>query len=342
MKYVVSHALPDKQDASVKAHTDIDRFLSAEGFKTLTFATRSGNNKLSRQFNRLRSISNLAKIVQPADTLVVQYPIYSSDLDTDRFYQRVIVQAAHKIAIVHDLPFLRDSFPPVESDLKKEVARLNLFDVVIVHNEAMKQKLSEVGLKARIVILGLFDYYSPTINEQPHTKAISGKILFAGNLTKSKFVTSLKSDKLVQYHLWGGIADESALDASVDYHGIVPSDELPQYLTNGWGLVWDGEATDSVTGLGGEYLRYIDPHKTSLYISAGVPVIVWKKAGVAKFIEDNNLGMAIDSIDEIPERIQNLSQQQYAAIMDSVQNMQQRLIDGSMIKTAVRAAEKNQ
>lgn len=341
MKYVISHALPNKQDASVKAHTDIDRFLSAEGFKVLTFATRSGNNKLTRQFNRLRSINKLAKIVQPKDTVVVQYPVYSSDLDTDRFYQRVVVQAAHKIAVVHDLPFLRDSFPPVASNQQKELARLNLFDSVIVHNEVMKQKLVALGLVANVITLGLFDYYVPTINKSTTTKSIAGKVFFAGNLIKSKFVTRLKSTRTVQYHLWGNIADKNLLDNSVNYHGSVPSDELPQYLVNGWGLVWDGNAIDSVTGLGGEYLRFIDPHKTSLYISAGIPVIVWKNAGVAKFIEDNNLGLTIDSLAEIPDRIEQLSPKQYAIILKAVQKMQQQLINGAMIKGAVQTAENN-
>lgn len=341
MKYVISHALPNKQDASVKAHTDIDRFLATDGYKVLTFETRSGNNKLSRQFNRLRSINRLEKIVKPEDTVLVQYPIYSSEFDTDRFYSKVVVQAAHKIAVVHDLPFLRDSFPPVENDLKKELVRLNLFDSVIVHNEVMKQKLIGLGLKARVITLGLFDYYAPTVSKQGLTKAVAHKILFAGNLTKSKFVLTLKSDKLIQYHLWGSVANKDLLDSSVNYHGSVPSDELPKYLTNGWGLVWDGESTTSVTGLGGKYLRYIDPHKTSLYISAGVPVIVWKDAGVAKFIKDNNLGLVIDSIDEIPRRIENLSLQKYVSIMTAVYDMQHRLLNGSMIRNAVHLAEEN-
>lgn len=341
MKYVISHALPNKQDASVKAHTDIDRFLATDGYKVLTFETRSGNNKLSRQFNRLRSINRLEKIVKPEDTVLVQYPIYSSEFDTDRFYSKVVVQAAHKIAVVHDLPFLRDSFPPVENDLKKELVRLNLFDSVIVHNEVMKQKLIGLGLKACVITLGLFDYYTPTINEQTNIPAISGKVFFAGNLIKSKFVTNLKGMRSVQYHLWGNITNKNSLDSSIKYHGTVPSDELPKYLVDGWGLVWDGDAIDSVTGLGGKYLRFIDPHKTSLYISAGIPVIVWKSAGVAKFIEDNNLGLTIDSLTEIPNRIEKLSLQQYTAVLKSVQKMQQRLVSGAMIKAAVHTAENN-
>lgn len=338
MKYVISHALPDKQDASVKAHTDIDRFLSEEGYKILTFATRTGGNRFSRQLHRLISLQHLARVVTVNDSLVVQYPVYSSDLDTDLFYNRVVSKAKQKIAIIHDLPFLRDSFPPVVKVMQRELQRLNLFNTVIVHNKAMKEKLIALGLETNIVTLGLFDYYTPTVNEIEIAKSISTRVLFAGNLKKSSFVSKLKSNELVQYHLWGNLIDKTSLDNSVDYHGIVPSDELPQYLTNGWGLVWDGNTIDAVSGLGGEYLRYIDPHKTSLYISSGIPVIVWKHAGVAQFIEDNNLGLVIESIDEIPGRLQSLSQQQYITIMQSVHDMQAKLVAGAMIKAAVSRA----
>ncbi|MGK4058670.1 hypothetical protein AB0Y04_02910 [Loigolactobacillus coryniformis] len=339
MKYVISHALPNKQDASVKAHTDIERFLATVGYKRLTFETRSGNNKLSRQFNRLRSINQLTKIVQPEDTVLVQYPIYSSDFDTGRFYRKVVMPAAHKIAVVHDLPFLRDRFPPVAHDQEKELARLNLFEVVIVHNEVMKQKLIELGLQSRVVTLGLFDYYTPTVCKQSATHAIAHRILFAGNLVKSKFVLNLKSDQSVQFHLWGNLSDKNLLDSSVTYHGSVASDELPKYLTDGWGLVWDGESTSAVTGLGGEYLRYIDPHKTSLYIAAGVPVIVWRQAGVAQFIVDNHLGLAINSLDEIPGRLQRLSLSEYQTIKNAVNKTQQYLLNGQMIQNAVNKSE---
>ncbi|MFR0554163.1 hypothetical protein ACLUXD_05930 [Loigolactobacillus coryniformis subsp. coryniformis] len=338
MKYVISHALPDKQDASVKAHTDIDRFLGGEDYKILTFATRTGGNRFSRQIHRLFSIRHLAKTVTANDSVVVQYPVYSSDLDTDLFYNRVVSKAKQKIAIVHDLPFLRDSFPPVTKVMQKELQRLNLFNTVIVHNEAMQKKLVALGIETNIVTLGLFDYYTPKVNKIDVAKSIPTRVLFAGNLTKSSFVTKLKSNELVQYHLWGSVVDKATLDISIDYHGIVLPDELPQYLINGWGLVWDGNTTDTVSGLGGEYLRYIDPHKTSLYISSGIPVIVWQHAGVARFIQENNLGLVIESIEEIPERLQNLSQEQYKIIMQSVHDMQAKLVVGSMIKTAVNRA----
>lgn len=338
MKYVLSHVLPNKQDASVKAHKDINRFLSEEGFKDLTFSTRQGKNKFIRQINRFRSISKLAKTVQPDDLVVVQYPIYTSKLDVNLFYRRVVEKATCKVAIVHDLPFLRDSNPPQSKNCQREISYLNYFDTVIVHNAAMQNVLVKYGLKSKIVKLQLFDYYSDFFNKLKKQNVIPNRVLFAGNLTKSSFVNKLKSNNVVEYHLWGSIKNKNALSDTVKYHGIAPASKLPKYLKNGWGLVWDGDTIQSVSGLGGHYLRYIDPHKTSLYLASGIPVIVWKYAGIAPYIENNNLGIVVESINEIPDKIKQLSQKDYLCMMAAVSEVQQKLLTGKMIKSAIRHA----
>ncbi|NRO11242.1 Beta-1,6-galactofuranosyltransferase WbbI [Lactobacillus helveticus] len=48
----------------------------------------------------------------------------------------------------------------------------------------------------------------------------------------------------------------------------------------------------------GNYLRYNDPHKLSLYLASGIPVIIWKKAAEAKFVEENKVGITVDSLED--------------------------------------------
>ena len=84
------------------------------------------------------------------------------------------------IYIIHDVESLRFSV----HDRDREVEVLNLADILIVHTEAMEQKLLEFGVKASMVVLGLFDYYCKA--EQECKEAQICHVAFAGNLSKYK------------------------------------------------------------------------------------------------------------------------------------------------------------
>ncbi|MEI3535629.1 MAG: hypothetical protein V8R16_02480, partial [Bacilli bacterium] len=53
----------------------------------------------------------------------------------------------------------------------------------------------------------------------------------------------------------------------------------------------------------GKYLKYNNPHKLSLYLAAGLPVIVWSKSAIAKFVIDNNVGICVNNLNEINDKI---------------------------------------
>ena len=70
-------------------------------------------------------------------------------------------------------------------------------------------------------------------------------------------------------------------------------------------------STATCTGVYGEYLRINNPHKTSLYLASEIPVIIWKEAALAKFIVDNKCGIAVDSLEDIKQALQDLSEEEY-------------------------------
>ena len=67
-------------------------------------------------------------------------------------------------------------------------------------------------------------------------------------------------------------------------------------LFGSFGLVWDGMSSETCKGSFGEYLRINNPHKTSLYLASGIPVIIWSKAALAEFIEKNKCGIRHERI----------------------------------------------
>lgn len=147
-----------------------------------------------------------------------------------------------------------------------EYDTLKLADGIISQNDQMKKWLEKKEITCPIVNLGIFDYY----NKHPMLNVVNNKTLsFAGNLKKSTFLKNLNLNHKLK--VYGSNASDE-FGSSIG--GVVPPDDLPRRLNESFGIVWDGPSTDICEGNYGEYLRWNDPHKVSLYLSAGIPVII--------------------------------------------------------------------
>ena len=89
------------------------------------------------------------------------------------------------------------------------------------------------------------------------------------------------------------------------------------------------------TGQTGEYLRINNPHKTSLYLAAGFPVIIWKQAALAPFIVENGLGLAVDSLEELPRLLEQLTDEEYRGFVANVASFGALLRRGAYIRKAL-------
>jgi hypothetical protein len=70
-----------------------------------------------------------------------------------------------------------------------------------------------------------------------------------------------------------------------------------------------------------------------------MPVIVWKQAAVAPFIEKNHLGLTIGSLDEIDGLLANLSDDEIKDMLVHVNNMGVLLRDGYFTNRVLATAE---
>ena len=120
------------------------------------------------------------------------------------------------------------------------------------------------------------------------------------------------------------------------YCGQYTPEQLPQVLRGGFGLVWDGDEIQSCSGVYGSYLRYNNPHKTSLYLACGLPVIVWDQSAIAEYVVEHHLGLAVRSLEELPRRLQRMDRAEYAALCQGAAEMGERLRRGDMLRRALR------
>ena len=116
------------------------------------------------------------------------------------------------------------------------------------------------------------------------------------------------------------------------YKGSYEPEVLPSKLYGKLGLVWDGRCDESDEEITYKrYTKYNNPHKLSCYMAAGLPVIVWRKAAVAKFVEENNIGYLISNIYEI----NNIDYDTYDEKVKNVNIIKNRVKEGYYTKKVI-------
>lgn len=119
------------------------------------------------------------------------------------------------------------------------------------------------------------------------------------------------------------------------WHGSFKPEDLPSELKGDFGLVWDGTSAETCAGNTGEYLKYNNPHKTSLYLASGMPVIVWRQAAIADFVLENGVGIAVDSLYGLDHVIANISDEEYRTMCENVNRIGEKLRSGYYFMNAL-------
>jgi len=307
-------------NATGKAKGDIIRILNTMGIKSLYVPSKY---RILRILQQWRAITKLRKDYEA--TVIIQYPAV---LDT--FINRMS-GSCRLIAIIHDLQSIRGS-----KTITEEIRILNMFAIVISHNRKMTDYLKENGCSAKIVELGIFDYLNDD-SEIPKVDFLQQRVCFAGNLNKSEFIRNLYQIDNVKFNLYG-LLDSPDLLNGVTYSGALPANKIVNKLSGEYGMVWDGTSTRTCDGVLGNYLRYNNPHKFSLYLAAGKPVIAWKRAAIADFIKDENVGIVVDNLEDLHDKMASITEADYKVMRDNALNIRKKLISGQYTKKAIQKA----
>lgn len=247
------------------------------------------------------------------------------------------------IVLIHDVEELRGWFSMCSCNLRTEVYELfGLADVLIVHNSAMKQALVDMGVdEKKMVTLEIFDYLIPSFPFETRDSIKVFAVSIAGNLEQSKAVYAWKLSAIpsIEWHLYGPTwSNDTPKGKNVYYHGTFPPDKLPNELQYGFGLVWDGTSLETCAGNIGEYLKFNNPHKLSLYLASGLPILIWDQAAEAEYVQKNGLGMSISSLYDIESVFRKLTYEEYNRMKGNVADVSKRLREGFYTKRSVQRA----
>lgn len=328
-------ARSNRKNAGPKARLDTAHFLRANGFHICHVPTSRSRywQRLIQFFLRRFDWVGL----QTGDVVWCQFPV-------DRCTQTVLENARNRglqtVAFVHDIEGLKRD--PVDGHLVTEEAhKLRQFTAVMGLNRRIGELLQSHGVLVHSN-LHMWDYLCEPPSAPGGT--LNKRIVFAGSLAyeKSKFIYALDSIPNVPLELYGeGLDPQRKLASHVRYCGSFAPDSPPFRADGALGLVWDGDQTQTCSGDFGIYLRFNTPHKTSMYLASGLPVVVWRQAAIAPLVAEHQAGLLIDSLEELQPLLGSLSDAQYAELAISAGRLGAKIRSGHFIQTAVSGFMQN-
>lgn len=290
----------------------------------------------SKIINYIKFLYKIRKI-KKNDIVLLQYPLYG----INKFVESIIykkVSQKKSVLLIHDINSLRYT-PNNEKKIHEEIEKINMFDVVISHNEKMTKWLKIKGTQSKIINLEIFDYLGDlkSCSEKKYDIAYAGNLLFE----KSQFLYKMvQQNTTVNFEFFGvGFNEDKMKSTNYVYNGSKNPDELLGCFQAKFGLIWDGDSIDKCNNIFGDYLKYNNPHKLSLYISANLPVIAWNKSAIADFVKINNVGIVVDNLKNMQEILNDISDEKYNEMVNNVRKISDNLKQGYYTKKAIKNAK---
>ncbi len=319
--------------AGQKAPTDVTIIAAKSGYKPITL--NRGTVTRGTEQTRL-AWEDIADNLKEDSYLILQLPLLD---DTEGLYKIFEIKKKKNIkiiGIVHDINIVRGN--PTEYDFRQYKVLKEVPDVLIVHNMYMAKMLADRGFDSdRLVNLDIFDYLIPDYKEIKESEGI----VIAGNLMESKagYVYQINKINNVTFNLFGANYNAQKTFNNINYFGAFLPDELIKNLTGKYGLVWDGDSIETCSGGKGEYLKINNPHKLSLYLAVGLPVIIWDEAAEADFVLRENVGFTVRSLYELPGKMSDISDNNYEIMKKNAETVGARLRNGEYLTRALKKAE---
>ena len=346
MKYYLKEEfLKEKniKNAGNKARNDVEEIVKREGYQPLLLTVEDWYQMgtVKAQQHKAKALAQAFSQLKSGDQLLIQFPMLHHSFFTTRLVRKIQRRGVQVYFIIHDLEALRYAnldTVPLKHKIRvhlQESSLLKVADGVIAHNPIMKSVLVEKGIpEHKLVSLEIFDYLIPNYQEKDGLSK-GQPIIVAGNLAQEKAGYLYQLPARPAYNLYGVGFDESRALANETYFGSFLPDELPAALEGGFGLVWDGDSAETCSGVFGEYLRYNNSHKASLYLAAGFPLVVWKQSALSHFVLENGCGIAVESLYDLSQALEQLDDKDYQDLLVNAKRIGQKIRNGSYLTNAL-------
>ena len=349
-QYQICVALGNMSTAGSKAPQDVSVVADRLGYRMVSLSRSAAKRNLyQRVCEKLNRLTGYFVGWCRAYTTIAENGVVLLQIPNDytgAWGRKILARLQDKkgvrlICLIHDVDELRLQ----ESAYLDHSRQLHNFcmeraDAIIAHNESMIDYLVSRGVsKDKLINLEIFDYLAPPAEKE--LEAFDRSVVIAGNLdpVKCGYVAQLGTVTGVNWILYGPNYD-NGLDTfeNITYCGKVPPDVLPEKLTKGFGVIWDGSSVDSCQGSMGQYLRYNNPHKLSLYLTAGLPVVIWDQAAEAAFVRKHGVGVCVASLQDLGTAFDSIDPDAYNQMAQRVAVLGDQLRNGHYLTAALNGA----
>lgn len=324
-RWVLNIIQAQSRDAVTKPKSDVTQIAESMGYTRIGIRVQNTRDMLDVTLHAL--IDGATAEVEKGDVFLYQFPTLLGFRFEEMFVNSLKARGVNVVVLMHDSEWLRGFYP-------EENTFLNSVDAVIGHGDNMNQALRDYGVQTPIINKVLFDYLLDDNIQLSFN--LEKKLVIAGNLDKSIFIENWGKD-FPELHAFG-TKTKPIFGENVVYHGSFVSNDLPKNIpANYFGISWD----DKLPG-GGDYqgyTRFNSPHKVSLYLSLGIPVIVWDESAIAEFITKNGLGFSISSPSEIKDKLAAISEIELVELKHHTNQMAEALRNGMFTRKAIIEAE---
>lgn len=328
----------DVNSAASKAVLDCNKIFHTNGYRDYTFTVGDNTNKKTYYYLLAKELITFFLAIRRGSVVGIQYPLLSVNSVFKHFIRLARLKKVKFFCVVHDLESLRTGGKNQQL-ISEEVNNLNQFDVLIVHNDKMLQWLKNAGITTKMVPLKIFDYLSPGVNARNQQAGLSKRIVYAGNLSKSTFIYSL-GQLNVRFNIYGPGFSKQLLPpgtSNITWGGVFNPDEIAQKIDGSFGLIWDGSGIDKCDEILGNYLIYNNPHKCSLYIAAGLPLIAPSNSAIGYFIQQHKIGVVINSLFDLDTLA--VTEQEYGLMLSNIAQIQAKISTGFFFTEAIHLVE---
>lgn len=316
-------------NAAKKAQNDIALIGKKIGYNQVPlFSYRAPDEERASLMGRMDGI--IAPI-QKGDIFFFQYNIgLNAPIYNDTLINKINAYGGHPVLFLHDV----SEFLYGEDKLwPGTVAFYNKFSVVIAHTEQMKKLIEKSGVTSPIITLGIFDYLRETqFSSKPKFEK---SVTVAGNIFKTPDVADWKYK--TKLRVWSP-REEATEYENIIHMGSSDPDTLPSLINSGFGLVWYSDSPDDEDAQNhfkSEYYSTLNSaHRLSLYLAAGIPLIVKRNLAQAKMVEDNKIGIVIDKIEEIDGIMSKMTEKKYNELVENVSKFQGLVTNGFFTQRA--------
>lgn len=332
--YYIHEEFGSDSTAATKAPNDLQKIFQDCKFKPLV--TLKKNSKIVRIFDYAFKLLLCLIRIRSNDILIFQFPFATHGNFKNILMKIAQLKSAKMIFLMNDLESLR--YNGEKKVLIDKEQYLNSADIIICHNQKMREFLIDNNVdNKKIINLEIFDYLLDNFDKE--YRPFDRTVVIAGNLSprKSAYLTDLiKNENRIKFNLYGpNFTSSTKNNDYVSYKGSFSPEKIPFVLEGDFGLVWDGDSILTCSGITGEYLKYNNPHKVSLFIASKIPIIVWKQSALSDFVKKNNIGIVVDDLIEMQEIIGNMSEEQYVLLKENIERLSEKVREGFYTSNAI-------